>query len=344
MLTKKLIWLVAASVAITVLAPVSPVLGRPPPVPLTTLDAGHGGSDPGAINCTHSFAGHDCVHESDINLDMATRASRFLRRWGLEVRMTRTRDTEVNRPASDLRTWNEVRRDDYDFYRDGAIDQRDELQARVNIANCATVHESCERDNPKQADAFVSVHNNACGDCGAEGTTTYYFRDRSLRLAELVQEEVTERVDTTSRGLGTARFYVITWTRMPAALLEAGFVDNPQEVKRLLRARFRRRVGLGVASGVARYLCTPKGTRHDDKIEGTDGPDVLCGLRGDDIIRGRGGRDVILGGGGADRLFGNGDDRLAGNRGNDLIDGGNATDACTEGQGTDKKRACEGVR
>lgn len=57
------------------------------------IDPGHGGGDPGAVGPTG-------LKEKDVNLDVALRLKRLLEEFALEVRMTRTSDTN---PSLDQR-------------------------------------------------------------------------------------------------------------------------------------------------------------------------------------------------------------------------------------------------
>ena len=54
------------------------------------IDAGHGGRDPGAVSRIYG------LREKDINLDIAQRLKRILNHYGVEVIMTRNRDTFVS--------------------------------------------------------------------------------------------------------------------------------------------------------------------------------------------------------------------------------------------------------
>jgi N-acetylmuramoyl-L-alanine amidase len=280
----------------------------PPPAfaarkaPLVVVDAGHGGRFPGAVNCAFSFAGKDCMLEADVNLAIARQANAVIRRWGFRTRMTRRRHTTVNRPLHDIATWNARAAGGYRFYRDGVVDVHDDLQARVNVANCARRHRSCTPGSRKQAHAFVSIHNNACGRCGAGGTITFYWRADAARLASLIQREVVKRAKRVTRGTRTALFYVVHWTRMPSVLLEATFLDNNREARLLRRQSFRAKIARGIAAGTSRFLCNVVGGPGRDVLSGTPGRDVICGLRGNDRIQASAGRDVVLGGPGTDTI------------------------------------------
>src|SRR5918999_1334433 len=138
----------AFCVLASVLAPMQASAG--PKAPLVALDAGHGGRYPGAVNCRFSFAGKSCMLEADVNLAIAKKANRVLRGWGFRTRMTRRRDTTVNTPLRDIATWNATGGGSYRFYSDGVVDVHDDLQARVNVANCDRVRRTCRAGHRKQ--------------------------------------------------------------------------------------------------------------------------------------------------------------------------------------------------
>ena len=94
-----------------------------------------------------------------------------------------------------------------------------ELQNRANIAN------------RKGADLFVSVHHNSFTDSEANGIETYYFEgsNEGHRIAEIIQDNLIGYSGWTNRGVKTAEFSVLRNTRMPAVLLEIGFISNSNE-------------------------------------------------------------------------------------------------------------------
>jgi N-acetylmuramoyl-L-alanine amidase len=223
------------------------------PRPFVVLDPGHGGTYPGAVNCHLHFAGQVCMRESDLNLDIALRTAKLLRGRGFHVVMTRNTDADANASHTDIATHNRKHDGSYVFKKDDVYDLKDELQARVNIANCGTVT-ACAPGDPQQADAFLSIHNNSCS-CNARGTTT--FHNGGAQLAQDVQREVVQRTGLRSRGVEKAGSYVIKWTRMPAALLEGAFMSDPHEAKLLHRASFRKRIAKGITAGIVAFLGQP---------------------------------------------------------------------------------------
>ena len=53
--------------------------------------------------------------------------------------------------------------------------------------------------------------------------------DASLTLGAAIQSQFRERVGRKDRGVKQAGFYVISYTTMPSALVELGFLTNPDE-------------------------------------------------------------------------------------------------------------------
>ena len=256
--------------------------------PHVVVDPGHGGPDPGATNCNVSFGGRSCLYESDVNVDISKRAAKILRAWSFRVTLTRTTDGRVNTPARDLETWNPKADGSREFSKDGKVDGRDELQARVNVANCGDAHTSCDAGHPDEADLFVSVHNNACGSCPRTGTFTYYYGPSrpGFRFAERVQAEVVDAVGSRDNGIRTADFYVTRFTRMPAVLLEGLYVDNDTEAKMLASSTVRQRIAKGVAFGVVR-MAAYEATMSKAASLGRSGVD-LGDRRGDETKSGAG--------------------------------------------------------
>ena len=83
--------------------------------------------------------------------------------------------------------------------------------------------------------------------------------NESSRLAHNVQEGM--RVTTKksykqikSLGVKQAPFYVLIGAQMPAILVEVGFLTNRSERKRLLSAKYQKRVAEGIYAGISSYI------------------------------------------------------------------------------------------
>ena len=184
-----------------------------------TIDAGHGGSDAGAIGPTG-------VTEKSVTLNIALRLQKLLEAEGATVYMTRTTDTEVSpkgAKASDI----------------------EELQARCDVANQAN------------SDIFVSIHNDSFTNGAAKGTTGYYYARGSAKsrtLADDIRKAVIDELGTESRGTQSCNFYVVKHTDMPATLVEVAFISNPSEEKLLASDEGAQKAAQGIADGIADYF------------------------------------------------------------------------------------------
>lgn len=183
---------------------------------IITLDAGHGGSDPGAI-------GSDGTKEKNITLAITKIVKEILEDKGAKVYMTRTTDVDVFGPnASDA----------------------EELQARVNVG---------EKYN---SDMFVSLHINSSVNKNIGGFSTYYYpkTDNDLRLAKNIQNKLAANFGVDDLGVRQANFYVIKRISMPAVLVEMCFISNEKELTLMKGQWFQKKTARLIAEGIEKYF------------------------------------------------------------------------------------------
>lgn len=186
---------------------------------IIALDAGHGGSDTGAIGPTG-------VTEKGVTLRVAKALQKLLQAEEATVLMTRTTDTEVSPKkanASDV----------------------EELQAR------------CDVGNDGNADIFISMHMDSFTNSTPSGTTGYYYTKgskASQRLAQYVSEGVVTALGTGNRGTKSCNFYVVKHTDMPATLVEMAFISNDKEEKLMNSEAGINRAAEGILNGLRRFF------------------------------------------------------------------------------------------
>ena len=109
-----------------------------------------------------------------------------------------------------------------------------------------------------RANVFVSIHANAISMSRPDvnGLETYYApgSPSGKRLAQSIHNSVLGGISMGSRGVRSARFYVIRRTSMPAALVETGFVTGALDNPRLANPAFRRQMAEAIARGILQYL------------------------------------------------------------------------------------------
>ena len=211
------------------------------------VDAGHGGKDPG----TRSGS----LREKDIVLDIAKQVEKELTARGFEVVMTRDDDEFVplekrafiaNDSGADLflsihanAARNRRARGLETFYLNLADSpEAEEVAARENAT--ANVRMA---DMPKLIEQIMN--NNRI--------------EESRELAGAMQQSMAMRVlgreeHPLNRGVKTAGFHVLLGAKMPAILVEVGFVSNRAEAKLLRTEPHRKKIAVAIADGVARYL------------------------------------------------------------------------------------------
>jgi N-acetylmuramoyl-L-alanine amidase len=211
------------------------------------VDAGHGGHDPGAI-------GPGRVKEKDVTLAIAQRLARRLRAEGFEVVLTRSADRYL---ALEERTAiaNTARGDLFVSIHANAHPQRSRTGVETYVLDVA---------HDRYAARLAARENGL--DLGGTREVARILADLdakasagpSARLALLVQREVTSGIRARvgavrDIGVKSALFYVLLGARMPAVLVETGFISNREEERRLASARYQDEVAAGIARAVAAF-------------------------------------------------------------------------------------------
>jgi N-acetylmuramoyl-L-alanine amidase len=75
----------------------------------------------------------------------------------------------------------------------------------------------------------------------------------SSRLAYAVHERLVAALEAEDHGVKQAPFYVLAGARMPAVLLEVGFISHEDEAARLRTREYRDRIADAVAEGVRAF-------------------------------------------------------------------------------------------
>ena len=224
-----------STLAVATTPPTAPML--PPLVALSgwplagvkvVLDPGHGGRDSGAL--------HHGQREAAVNLEIAKSLRPVLEQLGANVIVTRDDDGSVLPPH---------------------VHERDELQARADIANRAG------------ADLFVSIHADASTSPQLSGILAFFGPEdgykfesgrsphlvtQSHRLARAMQRELVAATGQINLGVQSAPFWTIGAAQMPAVLVETGFLTNEGEALRLAQGTFRERTAEGIARGIVAYV------------------------------------------------------------------------------------------
>ncbi|KPV40203.1 hypothetical protein AN478_08745 [Thiohalorhabdus denitrificans] len=220
---------------------------------LVAVDAGHGGEDPGAI-------GPGGVQEKDVVLELAKRVARELdRKPGVRTFLIRDGDyfveleerTKMAREANaDLflsvhadafHTPNARGASVYALSRKGATDEAAAWLARSE--NKADLAGGVDLGKVDEVVASVLL------DLSQTATIS-----DSLALGSGILDQLESFTRLHSDEVSQAPFRVLKSPDIPSILIEAGFISNREEARRLQSDQYQNRIARAVANGSARFL------------------------------------------------------------------------------------------
>lgn len=185
---------------------------------IIVIDPGHGGKDTGC----RSAAG---TYEKDIALEISKKLAAMLGQAGAAVILTRECDMWLADP-------------------DAPHKKRSDLGNRVDIAN---------RNN---ADVFLSIHvNSYIYDRSERGAQTFSQpgSEESGILSRYIQNEMSRVLRNTDRKPKQVDYF-IRHARVPAVIVETGFLSNPAEEKLLLDPAYQGKVAFAIYCGLVKYF------------------------------------------------------------------------------------------
>ena len=212
------------------------------------IDAGHGGHDPGAVATW--------AHEKDVVLSVALRVKAQLEAEGVHVIMTRDGDAFLS--LQERSTFATTDRNIFVSIHANGADSRSAHGIETFVFGRPL--------DPRQIDR--AIRENGGGDVGAARTAEAeriaadiagdILRETqlnySMNLAELVQERLVGSTGALDRGVRQNLFYVIRNSRIPAILVELGFITHPEEGQRLTEAEYQAKLADALADGILTFL------------------------------------------------------------------------------------------
>ncbi|MGM0878727.1 MAG: N-acetylmuramoyl-L-alanine amidase CwlD [Bacillota bacterium] len=189
------------------------------------LDPGHGGPDGGAVGSS--------TLEKDISLSITLLVRDYLQEQGALVILTREKDVDL----ADENTSGYSRR------------KAEDLKKRVKLIN--------ESD----AELFLSIHLNAIPSARWSGAQTFFNGKfiENENVAKYIQDELRRNLENTERKAKPIDgVYLLKNTVKPGALVEVGFLSNPQEEKLLSTEKYQEKVAASIYNGILRYFSNEK--------------------------------------------------------------------------------------
>jgi N-acetylmuramoyl-L-alanine amidase len=222
--------------------------GSPRQVTRVAIDAGHGGSDPGAIGPTG-------LREKDVTLDVAHLVAPMLSSE-LGILTVLTRDDDRSVPLDERAARANA------FHADLFISIH--CNASENGASHGVMSFVLDTTRDVIANA-IAARENATSVAAtsqaatiASGLRLADVGARSTHFAELLQHAAVSSLtgffsDISDHGVKRAGFFVLVGAEMPSVLFEAAFISNPWEERRLASAEYRRRLAVALTAAVRAY-------------------------------------------------------------------------------------------
>lgn len=223
------------------------------------LDAGHGGTDPGASAPN--------LLEKEITLDIGRRLRTLLEHEGFEVIVTRETDHTIAL-RDRARLANDSRSDIFVSIHVNALAQHTESRGIETYYLGATSDPTLTQ----LAAAENSVSGYSLADMRRllDGVYADARRDESHQLATVVQRCLYKSLRKTDSGLENwgvkrAPFIVLVATDMPAILAEVGCISNEKEAALLRTPEYRQTIAEALLEGIRGYAGANVEQPHAEK-------------------------------------------------------------------------------
>ena len=219
------------------------------------IDPGHGGRDPGAVG-EHVFDGKRVVVlEKDIVLDIGKRLYAMLTDNFPDKRILMTRDQDVF-----------IKLEERPAMANAAFPEDPDIMLFVSIhANSVAF-----RTKPSGFEVWVlpkeeerNVLSDATTPSGDRDTKPIFnamldeqISRESVVLADGILDGLEVHVGDRSpnRGMLEESWFVVRHARMPAVLVEVGFISNPTEARRLIRPAYLNDITHGIYDGLSEFI------------------------------------------------------------------------------------------
>ncbi|WP_051541773.1 N-acetylmuramoyl-L-alanine amidase [Clostridium lundense] len=170
--------------------------------------------DPGHGGKDIGITGATGVTEKDVDLSVALKAGNILEKNGVKVIYTR-KDDNI--------TW-----------------EKDDMKPRLQVLSIEKV------------DYLVSIHCNMASNSDANGVETFYLSGDSKggKLADNIQKKIVSSTGIRDRGAKTGDFPELTFANVPSVKVILGFLNNPDEEKKLASIDMQNKYAQAIADGV----------------------------------------------------------------------------------------------
>ncbi len=195
---------------------------HPFPHDVILIDAGHGGIDGGTS--------YGDILEKDITLEISRRLFMLLRSEGYHAVLNRDGDYALS--------------DDNRWHRSKSRHRRDLAQRKQLSSEIPT-------------ELVVSIHVNwGKSSSNSGGIVLHQAEGRSFLLAQSIQRQLNHLYTKSNRTSVGKPFYLLNTIKVPAVIVETGFLSNPHDREKLCSRDGQMRIAEAIVDGIADYLTT----------------------------------------------------------------------------------------
>jgi N-acetylmuramoyl-L-alanine amidase len=220
-----------------------------PVVRTIVIDPGHGGSDPGMQNKALG------LQEKTLVLDTALRLKKLLEQQGFKIVLTRRDDRQLARSKkADLQKRGELtlgaKADLFISLHYNSVESGAERVTGVEVYSLTPQYQYSHSD-PEREDSTAAIANL--------GNRHDHW---NALLAYNIHRELLGGLKASDRGLKRGRLAVLRFASCPAVLVEAGFLSNDDEARKIATPAYRQKIAESIAEGVRVYANLVEGVRR----------------------------------------------------------------------------------
>ncbi len=224
-------------------------------IDIVVIDAGHGGKDPG----THGKK----ALEKDVALSIALKTGNYIKQNLPDVKVIYTRSTdefiELYRRAQIA---NEAKADVFISIHCNSVKSSSPHGTETWVIGATKSDRNLRVAQKENASILLEAdHEKRYDNFDPNSPESYIvfelfqnaFREQSMDLASLVQDQFTNHLHRFNRGVKEAGFLVLVNTTMPSILIETGFLSNPEEEKYLSSESGQNEIASGIYRAFKEY-------------------------------------------------------------------------------------------
>ena len=180
------------------------------------LDAGHGGKDQGT-SCNEGS-------EASLNLSIVKKLQKRLNTYGANIVLTRDGDYDLAK-------------------KDATNRKKQDLHQRIAMIE------------QNEADLFISIHANSFSSSSVSGIQLFYQENN--KVSKVLCENIHSHLKQVNQNIlkdKTGDYFVLNESKVPALLVECGFLSNEADRKLLFQEAYQQKLANSIADAILQYF------------------------------------------------------------------------------------------